>query len=374
MRSRGSPGRAWIPTTRRRSRGSSRRASRKAAARRGRLPRSRPAVQGRSLRSGEKLRSTPRRERRHRARLLQRGCAQLQLHRAVGASRKKRRLRRRRRRRRRLALVGGDKSARSRDETGEGRSSSTSTSPRTCTKPSNRSDRCSSAFSSRRSRGCWNRWATVLPRVVTRRALDPPRAYSARVPSAHRTRALRRPRVVAQARASLPTSAKDALVRCVRACYTRERFTRTLAVVQQIVTVRVFDARRALGLRTLRWNTRRRFFESVVARERGCRSAGGAERGADERPYAFVPLADFRVDAVNGEGFDASEDYSRWRAGPPVHAFCDFPFVYHQVAEGQGYCSWNRRCYRRTCSSTTPWARRSIAPTRAPCPTWRVRT
>ena len=105
--------------------------------------------------------------------------------------------------------------------------------------------------------------------------------------------------------ASLPTSAKDALVRCVRACYTRERFTRTLAVVQQFVTVRVFDARRRGGVdASLEHATS---FLRVLWRANAGAVRGGAERGADERPYAFVPLADFRVDAVNGEGFDARE-------------------------------------------------------------------
>lgn len=135
--------------------------------------------------------------------------------------------------------------------------------------------------------------------------------------------------------ASLPCSAKDAFVRCVRACYTRERFTRTLAVVQQFVTVRVYESRRHSCVDVALEHATSFLRVLWLANE-----AGGAERGAETdaagRPYAFVPLADFRVDAVNGEGFDAREDYRRWRR-PDLFtfSFCDFPFVYDQVAKAR---------------------------------------
>ena len=69
--------------------------------------------------------------------------------------------------------------------------------------------------------------------------------------------------------ASLPCSAKDAFVRCVRACYTRERFTDP-AVVPQFVTVRVYESRRHSCVDG-RWNTPLRFFE--------CCGSGGVPRG-----------------------------------------------------------------------------------------------
>ena len=112
--------------------------------------------------------------------------------------------------------------------------------------------------------------------------------------------------------ASLPCSAKDAFVRCVRACYTREQVHADPSGGPAVCHREGVRRPTATAVWTWRWNTPLRFFECCGSRTRlGCR--GGAETDAAGRPYAFVPLADFRVDAVNGEGFDAREDYRRWR-------------------------------------------------------------
>ena len=138
--------------------------------------------------------------------------------------------------------------------------------------------------------------------------------------------------------ASLPDSATNAMVLCVRACYKREQFRRSLAVTQQFLTVRVYDMRRrgvtdastthaAAFLRVL-WRANTAVFDPGAD--------VGAERSTRMHPYAFVPFADFRVDAVNGEEFDTREDYRRWRR-PDLRAFsfCDYPFVYDPAAKAR---------------------------------------
>ena len=78
---------------------------------------------------------------------------------------------------------------------------------------------------------------------------------------------------------------------------------------------------------------------------RGCGCREGCRDGCRWRPYAFVPLADFRVDAVNGEGFDAREDYRAWRRPDLFRFILRFSLCLARWPR-LGYCSWNRRCYR----------------------------
>ena len=154
--------------------------------------------------------------------------------------------------------------------------------------------------------------------------------------------------------ASLPSSAQHALVLSFRT-YEREQFRRAVTVVQQFITIRLYDAQRIdEGVEAAT-----RFLSVLHEANRssagygaggagaggggggggggaGAGGGGGANGGKNEEEDIFLPYTDFYNDAVNCDDFNVKEDYRRWKQPERYDfSFCKYPFVYDPASKAR---------------------------------------